>query len=377
MKSDNKKENQITKTFDTYEAQLMTLYPNELIDFLGGVEPLKKINIYGHRIIFVMMEMLKAAQVHKMSIDEAKEIISNDMVINEGRFDSLQYLKAEQIEKRRKLESGKKLAVIDESYFVENFSMLQMVIPTMALNDNGNIKVKDNSVFHNQLKILKSLGNHTIKSNDGGEVLITNFIETPIFNKGQNYIRFYISKPTAKMLLNNIDGYSKVYRSILFGTSSTMPLNVYLYLKKKFGKTNGGTLKIKKFIADLALADYYNRKSKLTTFLDSIKNKLNEVGNISFGYKIEEDNIVFQLYETRNTVLVEYASNDEYKAQNALKYIRKTRKLDDKQMVYIDAKFKEHTYDKMSSLTTIKLSKKIIGMDYLKWFVDKCNELQL
>ena len=83
---------------------------------------------------------------------------------------------------------------------------------------------------------IKTLGNHTVKSNSGGEFLITNFIETPIYNKGQNYIRFYISKATSKMLLNNIDGYSKVYRSILFSTPSTMPLNIYLYLKKKFGK---------------------------------------------------------------------------------------------------------------------------------------------
>ena len=49
----------VTKTFDDHEPQLFTLYPNELIDFLGGTEQLKKINIFGHRIIYVVMEMLK------------------------------------------------------------------------------------------------------------------------------------------------------------------------------------------------------------------------------------------------------------------------------------------------------------------------------
>src|SRR5690606_11966196 len=133
----------ITKTFDSYEAQLVTLYPNELIDFLGGIEPLKKINIFGHRIIFVMMEMLNSTQVHKLSVDETKYIISNDLIERDGRFVSIQDIKMEELEKRRLLESGKKLAVIEERYFADNFSMFQMIIPTKALNDNGNIKVKD------------------------------------------------------------------------------------------------------------------------------------------------------------------------------------------------------------------------------------------
>lgn len=364
----------ISKTFDEYEAQLFALYPNELINFLGGIEQLKKINIYGHRIIYVILEMLKNTQVHKISVNETKEIISNDLIIKEGRMISLAEIKAEEIEKRRVLESGKKLAIIEENYFADNFSMFQMIIPTKALNDHGNIKVRDNSVFDEQLQILKSLGNHKIKSNTGNEILIANFLELPIYNKGDNYIRFYITKPTANMLLNNIDGYSKVYRSILFSTPSTMPLNVYLYIKKKFGKTNGGIIKIQKFVTELALAEHYLKKSKLTVFLSSIKNKLNEIGNISFGFSITDDNITFSLYETSNTVFVEHSSNDDYKASNAIKNIKKKRKLSDQQMVYIKGKFKEHGYEKMSEISKIRLSLTIMGDEYLKWFIDKCIE---
>lgn len=364
--------NKITKTFDEYEAQLVALYPNELINFLGGIEQLKKINIYGHRIIYVMMEMLKTLQVHKISSNEAREIISNDLVINQGRMISLADIKAEEIEKRRILESGKKLAVIEETYFAENFNMFQMVIPTKALNDNGKIKVKDNSVFHEQLKVFKSLGNHTVKSNVGEEVLLTNFIETPIYNKGQNYIRFYISKATSKMLLNNIDGYSKVYRSILFSTPSTMPLNVYLFLKKRFGKTSGGNIKIKKFVSELVLAEHYLKKSKLQVFLQSIQKNLNDFGNISFGFKILDDSIDFSLYETNITIGIEYQSSDDYQAENALKYIKKKRKLDDNQMKYIKGKFVEHGYSKISIVTKSRCSASIIGDEYLKWFIDRC-----
>lgn len=376
-KNNNKNSQKVSKTFEEHEPQLFTLYPNELIDFLGGIEPLKKLNIFGHRIIYVIMEMLKTTQVHKISVNEAKDIISNDLTIKDGRFVSLAEIKAEEIEKRRVLESGKKLAIIEENYFADNFNMFQMIIPTKALNDNGNIKVKDNSVFDEQLQVLKTLGTHKVKSQSGNEVLTANFVELPIYNKGDNYIRFYISKPTAQMLLNNIDGYSKVYRSILFSTPSTMPLNVYLYIKKKFGKMNGGNIGIKKFVNELGLAEHYNKKSKLTVFLTGIKNKLNEIGNISFGFTIQEENIIFSLYETKNTVLVEYSSNDEYKASNAIKYIKKRRKLEENHLTYIKKKFSEHGYEKMSVITGSRLDAKITGTEYLKWFIDKCIELNL
>jgi len=159
----------IIKTFKDHEPHLFTLYPNELIDFLGGIEQLKRINIFGHRIIYVIMEMLKNIQVHKISVNETKEILSNDLIIKEGRILSLSDIRQEEIEKRRLLESGNKLAIIEENYFADNFNMFQMVIPTKALNDNGNIKVKDNSVFDEQLQVLKALGSHKIKSNTGNE----------------------------------------------------------------------------------------------------------------------------------------------------------------------------------------------------------------
>lgn len=374
MKKINSK---ISKTFYEHEMQIFTLYPNELVNFLGGIEQLNKINLFGHRIIFVMMEMLKNIQVHKISIADTKDIIHNDLIIKDGRMISLEEIKAEEIEKKRVLESGKKLAIIEEEFFADNFSMLQMVITTKALNDNGNIKVKDNSVFHEQLKVFKTLGNHNVKSNFGEEILLTNFIETPVFNKGQNYIRFYISKATSRMLMNNIDGYLKVYRNLLFSNSSERPLNVYLYIKKKFGKMNGGNIKIEKFVSELNLAEHYLKKSKLSVFLDSIQKNLNEVNNISFGFKILDDNINFQLYETNNTIGVEYSTNENYQAENALKYIKKKRSLNDKQMVYIKGKFTEHGYTKMNIITKKRLDKNILGNDYLKWFVDICLENNL
>lgn len=376
-KNSTHKSQKVTKTFEEYEPQLFTLYPNELIDFLGGAEQLKKLNIYGHRIIYVIMEMLKTTQVHKISADEAKDIIFNDLTIRDGRFISMADIKAEEIEKRRTLESGKKLAIIEENYFADNFSMFQMIIPTRALNDNGNIKVKDNSVFDEQLQIMKTFGTHKVKSESGKEVLTANFIELPIYNKGDKYIRFYITKSTAQMLLNNIDGYSKVYRSILFSTPSTMPLSVYLYIKKKFGKRNGGIISIKKFVEELVLAEHYYNVSKLEVFLTGIQKKLNEIGNLSFGFRISENNIIFELYETNNTILVEHASNDEYKASNALKYIKKKRKLDENHLVHIKKKFNEHGYEKMRVITASRLDPKILGTEYLKWFIEKCLEVGL
>ena len=90
-----------------------------------------------------------------------------------------------------------------------------------------------------------------------------------------------------------------------------------------------------------------------------------------------EDGIVFSLYETNNAAVIEYQSIDDYRGKNALKYIKKSRKLNDKQMVYIEAKMKEYGYEKMSTVTRSRLDVNIVGADYLKWFVDKCIELNL
>jgi len=367
----------VSKTFDDHHSITIAEYPKEFVEFLGGKEQLSKINIFGHRIIFVMLEMLKSVQVHKISKAEAREIISNDLTIKNGRLVSLADIKEEAIEERRILESGKKMAIIEEEYFADQFNMLQFIIPTKALNNNGTIKVEDNSVFHNQLKIFKTLGNHEVKSKISGEVLMANFIETTIFNVGESYIRFYISLPTAKILLNNIEGYEKVYRNLVFNSTSPMPLNIYLYIKHKFGKLTGGNIKIKTFVSDLNLPDHYKNKSKLFKFLTSIKENLNKNSIKSFGFEILEDSINFQLYDTVNSVGIDYPTNDVYQASNAIKYIKKKRKLGDKELIYIKAKFEEHSYLKISAITKSRLKADIVGIDYLRWFIDECNRLGL
>lgn len=378
MKKKNKNDPKISKTFEDYNGIAVAEYPREFVNFLGGKEQLSKINIFGHRIIFVMLEMLKSVQVHKISKAEAKEIISNDLTIKNGRIVSLAEIKEEAIEERRILESGKKMAIIEEEYFADQFNMLQFIIPTKALNNNGAIKVEDNSVFHNQLKVFKTLGNHEVKSKVSGEILMSNFVETTIYNVGESYIRFYISLPTAKILLNNIEGYDQVYRNLVFNSTSPMPLNVFLYLKSKFGKMAGGNIKIKKFVSDLNLPDYYKNKSKLIKFLNSIRENLNKNSLKSFGFEIlEDDSIDFALYDTVNSIGVEFTSNDTYQASNALKYIKKNRKLTDHHLIYIKGKFEDHGYLKISQITKSRLKADVIGDDYLKWFVAECNRLGL
>ena len=86
-----------------------------------------------------------------------------------------------------------------------------------------------------------------INSNDNKKSMITNFIEHPQFDKGSSYISFYISKTTANMLLNNVNGYSNVHRTIVFNNSSHLPLTIYLFLNRKFGKMNGGTVRVNHF----------------------------------------------------------------------------------------------------------------------------------
>lgn len=378
MKQKNIKGN-IT-VFDNYESQKTTAYSNDLADFLGGKEALDKINIYGNRIIYCMMEMLKTVQIFKPKYQDVKNIILDEMVVDleKGIITTRRELTEIEVQERRILEAGKKLAIIENSYFLDNYSMLQFVIPTKALNDNGNIKVSSNELFREQLEIFKILGLHYINSNDNKKSMITNFIEHPQFDKGSSFISFYISKTTANMLLNNVNGYSNVHRTIVFNNSSHLPLTIYLFLNRKFGKMNGGTIKIEKFISETNIAAHYKKPSLLKPFLTTIKEALNKTGNKSFGFSIKLDKTIdFVLYDTPNIIGIELKDEDKYKCSNALKYIIKKRKVSVEQADMIKKLFAKNGYLQMSKITTISNSKELIGDDYYKWFLIKCSENDL
>lgn len=367
---------------DIYEPQKTTAYSNAFADFLGGKEALKNINIYGHRIIFCMVEMLKTLQVFKPKYEEVKAQMRDELILDyeNGKITTIKEIEKAEIEKRRLLEAGKKLAIIEEKYFADNFSMLQFIITTKALNDNGNIKVKSNNLFRKQLDVLKKLADHHVESNDKKEILSSNFIVNPIFDKGSSYIRFYISKKTADMLINNVNGYSNMHRTMVFENSIETPINFFLYIKRKFGKTGGGTIKIEKLISDQLWEEHYKKPSLLQPYLERLRDSLNKTSSESFGFSIKADKTInFELYETRNTIGIEVKDENNYKCKNALKHIKKTRKISEQQLAMIKRKFDLYGYEKMSIVTSSKgkENRGLIGDEYFKWFIGKCTENNL
>lgn len=354
-------------------------YPNDFIDFLGGKEAINRIDIYGHRIIFCVMEMLKTIQVFSPKFDETQKMIEDEMMIDieKGKFTTKRTIQKEEVERRRKIEIGNKLAIIEERFFANNFNMLQFVIPTKALNDNGNITVHSNKVYNDQLKLFRTIGIHEITSGNGKEKMLTSLIDNPIYEVGQNYIRFYISKQVADMLINNSNGYADVYRSIVFQNKSVDPINFYLFLKRKFGKFNGGKIKIEKLVEELQMPEHCLTPSRLKVYLDGIKNKLDKSNNISFGYKVEEREVVFSLFETPLIIDDVNISSDDYRLRNALKYIKKTRKLGESEYALVKKVFDKNTYEKLQVITKANKSKDLVGTEYAKWFMSECLKANL
>ena len=354
-------------------------YPNDFIDFLGGKEAINRIDIYGHRIIFCVMEMLKTIQVFSPKFDETQKMIEDEMIIDieKGKFTTKRTIQKEEVERRRKIEIGNKLAIIEERFFANSFNMLQFVIPTKALNDNGNITVHSNKVYNDQLKLFRTIGIHEITSGNGKEKMLTSLIDNPIYEVGQNYIRFYISKQVADMLINNSNGYADVYRSIVFQNKSVDPINFYLFLKRKFGKFNGGKIKIENLVEELQMPEHCLTPSRLKVYLDGIKNKLDKSNNISFGYKVEEREVVFSLFETPLIIDDVNISSDDYRLRNALKYIKKTRKLGESEYALVKKVFDKNTYEKLQVITKANKSKDLVGTEYAKWFMSECLKANL
>ena len=78
----NEKNKKTSLKLDQYEPQKATAYSNAFADFLGGKEALEKINIYGHRIIYCMVEMLKTLQVFKPKFEEIKAQMRDELILD-------------------------------------------------------------------------------------------------------------------------------------------------------------------------------------------------------------------------------------------------------------------------------------------------------
>ena len=115
----------------------------------------------------------------------------------------------------------------------------------------------------------------------------------------------------------------------------------------------------------------------MKVYLDGIKNKLDKSNNISFGYKVEEREVVFSLFETPLIIDDVNISSDDYRLRNALKYIKKTRKLGESEYALVKKVFDKNTYEKLQVITKANKSKDLVGTEYAKWFMSECLKANL
>ena len=127
----------------------------------------------------------------------------------------------------------------------------------------------------------------------------------------------------------------------------------------------------------MQMPDHCLTPSRMKTYLDSIKNNLDKHNNISFGYKIEQKEITFSLFETPLIIDDINITSDDYRLKNALKYIKKTRKLSASEYDLIKKIFDKNTYEQLQQITKINKSKNITGTEYAKWFMNECVKVNL
>lgn len=356
-------------TLDSYVERRKASYPRKLIEFLGGINTFSNFNMAGHRIIYCTMSILKSLQAFKKKHIEWGD---EDELTYDVETQTLMTTR-EIYERQLKQESMTSGTVITHERVKSiDFSMLEVIIPTKALNDNGRIKVKSNMVYIDQLKFLSKIGEHEVESNNGKEVAIFKFVEFPVYEKGMSYIKFFISKKTAEILLNNTEGYIDVVRNLIFKTNSTMPFNIITYLKSKAMGRMEGRFKIEDLINSLNLSTRNLHSSRLKEFLTHQRIILDKVNDESFNFKIENDRVNFVLYNTNNSIVINNTTDEKYRGDNALKNIKKTRKISPEQYDVIKQRFEEIGYYKIQEITKKKLSREIVGDEYFKWFIDQC-----
>ncbi|KQR95182.1 hypothetical protein ASG01_04840 [Chryseobacterium sp. Leaf180] len=192
------------------------------------------------------------------------------------------------------------------------------------------------------------------------------FIIAPRWNKKSIY--FKMDKAVMRHLLN-MRCYFPIKKDLpsLASTSSTLRFLMWLVKYKQYG----GTMKsYTQVLKELYISkDYYEGHYRFERdFLNNVKADLDSYNELSFNYTYYKGNYNFSIYYTKNTVGAGefFSTLNDLQTDRALKYLKKTRQLDNSNLSVLRKLYKIRGYKVLSSRLKRKIDPKFKGIDYVK-----------
>lgn len=182
----------------------------------------------------------------------------------------------------------------------------------------------------------------------------------------ERYIQFRMHKKTMESLLD-MSRFLKLESNFVMDLKSSKTLSFIFWVSKHI--PNGGTtIAVKKFCKQMNITYTYN--SKVEEYLNRIRAEMNS-GSFHFGmnYSIPKDGklLKIQIFNKKESIgKVENIDNlQDLQIRRAMYHIVKTRRLNEEQSKYVEAKYNKIGYKNLSLIIKRRISQKLIGKDYI------------
>lgn len=192
------------------------------------------------------------------------------------------------------------------------------------------------------------------------------FIIEPGWNKKN--IFFKMDKAVIRHLVN-MSSYFSIKKDLPYQASTSNTLRFLLWLLKY--KQQGGIIKsYSQILKELFIPkEYYEGHYRFERdFLNNVKADLDSYNELSFNYTYNNGNYNFLIYYTKNSVGSGemFSSLNNLQTDRALKYLKKTRKLDERSLSVLRKLFEVRGYKELAIRLKRKIDPNLTGIDYVK-----------
>lgn len=288
-------------------------------------------------------------------------------------------------EKNNLEKENKQLSFDDQFDGWANEGVIHFQIPIKEINiirsnDHGRKLKMRNEVIHETLTELANIKSFRLRDETINGYQGVFLILNPKWNSRNVF--FSIDKAVARILFDLKPFYFQVKSNLPYQASTPNSLRFLLFLLKY---RRAGLVKrsFEKLLRELniPLRKYQYASIFERDFLRSVKADLDAFNDVSFNYSYNKVEFEIRMYKTEisetktNGISEELNLNDEIKIIRALKYLQKTRALDERNLRTMNKLYRVKGYDQLATKIKRKIDKNIKGDDFVKAIFELLEKL--
>lgn len=252
-----------------------------------------------------------------------------------------------------------------------NQGVMEFVIPTDQLNPGRKMK---NTVIQSALINMSNINWFRLRDVTINGFKAVPFISEPRWNSKN--IFFNMDRAVIKNLLN-MSQYFSLKRELPYhaSTSNTLKFLLWIIKFKKIGKIVKSYSQV---LGELAISnDKYDSRYRFERdFLRTVKADLDSLNDISFNYSFSNGQYHFVIYYTEHSVGKNqtFSSLNDLQISRSLKYLKKTRSLEEGHLRVLKQLYDLRGYIVLSSYLKRKIQLDLKGGEYVKAVLEMLAE---